>query len=208
MKLAASKATTAKILASVVLVGGAASVAGLGTFGAFTSTTTAQQSVGSGTVTLDMTQPTTQGLGVAATGMVPGDRIERAVTLTRSGSELFGTVSLTTASVATPTPSILTTNTTMGLQLAVDSCDKAWTVAADKSLTCSGITTSVLASSPVVAANRPLGSVTTALNNEAIKVANLRVTLALPTAADDTFQGKSDSISFKFDATQRAGKAL
>ncbi|MCW2852724.1 MAG: hypothetical protein JWM84_2388, partial [Nocardioides sp.] len=39
MKKSALTASSTKILASVVLVAGAASVAGLGTFGAFTSTT-------------------------------------------------------------------------------------------------------------------------------------------------------------------------
>ena len=42
--------TGGKILASTVLVGAAASVAGLGTFGTFTSTTAASAAVASGTV--------------------------------------------------------------------------------------------------------------------------------------------------------------
>ena len=47
---AALSSTAAKVCASVVLVGGAASVAGLGTYGSFTSTTTASESVSSGKV--------------------------------------------------------------------------------------------------------------------------------------------------------------
>ena len=35
-------------------------------------------------------------------------------------------------------------------------------------------------------------------------VANLMVTLTLPTSADNTFQGKSSTINFAFTGTQRA----
>jgi spore coat-associated protein N len=41
--------TGGKVLASTVLIGAAASVAGLGTFGTFTSTTAASATVASGT---------------------------------------------------------------------------------------------------------------------------------------------------------------
>ena len=39
------------------------------------------------------------------------------------------------------------------------------------------------------------------------KVSNLRITLALPQAADNTFQLKTDTVKFVFDATQRAAEA-
>ena len=42
--------TSGKVLASLALVGSAAGVAGLGTYGAFTSSTSANTTVGSGTV--------------------------------------------------------------------------------------------------------------------------------------------------------------
>ena len=47
---------------------------------------------------------------------------------------------------------------------------------------------------------------TKTLNGES-KVSNLRVTLALPQSADNTFQLKTDSVRFVFDATQRAAEA-
>ncbi len=53
---------------------------------------------------------------------------------------------------------------------------------------------------------RDLAKVTETLNGES-KVSNLRLTLALPQAADNTFQLKSDTVKFVFDATQRAGEA-
>jgi spore coat-associated protein N len=193
----------AKIFASVVLVGGAASVAGLGTFGSFTDTTSVDQSVGAGKVDIGLSQHATAGTTVAATNLVPGDTIQRAVTLTRSGdTEKFGSVLLSTSAGTT---NLLSTDATNGLQLKVDQCSVAWVKAADSSLTCSGTTTAILASRAVTGANLDLGAATTALN--AVGAAsNLRLQLSLPVAADNNFQGLNNVITFKFDATQRTAE--
>lgn len=197
--------TTAKVLASVVLVGGAASVAGLGTFGAFTSTTSASEAVSTGKVVLS-SAASARGLDVAATNMVPGDTVERTITLTRSSdTESFGSVKLTTAGGSN---NLLTSDATNGLQLKVDQCSVAWVKPANSNaLTCAGTTTSVIAQRAVVGTNLDLGAATTALN-AAGATSHLRVTVSLPTAADNTFQGLSNTISFTFDATQRAAQSL
>ncbi|GAB3763564.1 hypothetical protein FB382_001170 [Nocardioides ginsengisegetis] len=196
--------TTAKVLASVVLVGGAASVAGLGTFGSFTSSTSASANVTSGVVQLGLNQGAVA-TTVAATQVLPGDTIQRAVTLTRSaGTESFGSVKMTTS---TSTPNLLTSDATNGLQLAIDSCSVAWTKgASDNSLSCSGTTTSVLASRAVIGTNLDLAAATTALNANAgsAGAVNLRLSMVLPTAADNTFQGLTNAVTFTFDATQKA----
>src|SRR5215218_9940334 len=109
MKLLASKSAAVKVLASVALVGTAASVAGLGTFGAFTSTTTASQAVSTGKLVLSTTAGA-QDFGLPVTNMVPGDTIQRSVTLTRStDTEAFGAVRLTST---TDTPNLLTSDAT------------------------------------------------------------------------------------------------
>ena len=120
-----SRRNTAKILASVALVAGAASVAGLGTFGAFTSTTSASQEVATGKLTIGLTQSATAGTTIAASNLVPGDTVQRAVTLTRSSdTEAFGSVKLTTS----PTVSnLLSSDAANGLQLKLDQCSVAWT---------------------------------------------------------------------------------
>ncbi|WP_134741503.1 TasA family protein [Nocardioides sp. 503] len=203
MKKSALTASSTKILASVVLVAGAASVAGLGTFGAFTSTTSASEAVGTGKVVLGLTQHASLGTTVAATNLVPGDTVQRAVVLTRSNdTEAFGSVKLTTAG---GTANKLTTDQTDGLKLAVDQCTTGWTKATGSNdLTCVGGTvTNLIASRPVVGTNLDLAAATTALNSNAA-AANLRVTLTLPEAADNTFQGLSNTVAFTFDATQRA----
>ncbi|WP_415857039.1 TasA family protein [Sinomonas sp. G460-2] len=198
------KSTSGKLLASAALVGAAASVAGLGTYGAFTSTTSANTSVSSGTVTIGLgtSGTATNRLSVAATGIVPGDTIQRAVTLTNSGSQNLSEVELTT--VAT-TSSKLDTDATNGLQLVIDSCSVPWTEAGTApayTYTCSGTSTSVLASQAVIGSNVDLASLASVTAGRAD---NLRVTLTLPTTADNTFQGISSTVSFSFTGTQRSG---
>ncbi|WP_028636894.1 TasA family protein [Nocardioides sp. URHA0032] len=204
MRLGTRK-TAVKIFASVVLVGGAASVAGLGTFGSFTSTTSASAATGTGKVVL-ATGASVRGLDVSATNLVPGDTVERTVTLTRSSdTESFGSVKLTTAAT---TNNVLTTDATNGLQMKVDQCSVAWVQPAGGNvLTCSGTTTPVIAQRAVIGSTLDLGAATTTLNTAAA-ASNLRVTLSLPTSADNTFQGLSNTVSFTFDATQRAAQSL
>ncbi|GGO67920.1 TasA family protein [Nocardioides deserti] len=198
-----NRTTAAKLVASVALVAGAASVAGLGTFGAFTSTTSASESVAAGTIKLGQ-GTSTQAPSIAATGLVPGDTVERDIVLTRGANdEKFGTVSLTTTATAT---NLLSTDLTNGLQISIDQCSTAWTkVDATKTngaLTCKGTTTPVLAPRPVIGANLALDKATTALNDT--KVSHLRVTLKFPETAGNPFQGMANTIGLTFDATQRA----
>lgn len=198
-----NRKTAVKLAASAALVAGAASVAGLGTFGAFTSTTVADQSVSNGRIQIGLAEGV-QGSKIAAAGVVPGDTIQRTMTLTRdSATETFGKVTLTAKGAG----SLLTTDTKHGLQMTVDQCATPWVKAADSmALTCATPVVPVLASQPVIGSLVDLGKANLdALN--AAGASHLRVTLALPTDADDDFQGESDTVTFTFDATQRAGES-
>ncbi|MDN5896405.1 MAG: hypothetical protein L0H93_20595 [Nocardioides sp.] len=193
-----------KLLASAALVLGAAGVAGLGTYGSFTSSTSASTAVGTGTVQLDMSGQATRGLDVAVTKMVPGDIAQRAVQLTRSStSDAFGAITLT----STTTNDNLLKSGTNGLKLQVDACDTAWIKQANNQLSCSGTTTPVLATGSVTQANASLPKALETLNGST-SVANLRIQLSLPEAADNTYQGLENTVKFDFTATQRAGKAV
>jgi predicted ribosomally synthesized peptide with SipW-like signal peptide len=202
MRLAASS-TAVKIFASVVLVGGAASVAGLGTFGAFTSTTTASESVTSGKVVLSSAAGAVS-MATPVADMVPGDVAQRAVTLSRStDTTSFGSVKLTTtASTSNALTSGVVAN---GLTMKIDQCSVAWTKAATTNdLTCTGgTTTSVVAQRAVIGADLDLAAATTTLNASGA-TSFLRVSVSLPAAADNTFQGLSNTLTFTFDGTQRA----
>jgi spore coat-associated protein N len=203
MKLA-PRSTRAKLAASVALVGAAAGVAGLGTFGTFTSTTSASQTDTAGTVVIALgpAGTATNRLTVGATGLVPGDTVQRQVQLTDSGNQNLAGVTLTTS--ASPS-SLLDTDATNGLQMTVQSCPSAWTeggTAPAYTYTCSGSATTVLASRPVIGSNVNLPGLSSL---SAGGVDNLVVTLAFPASAPNTFQGASSTISFAFTGTQRAG---
>ena len=201
---AVSHGTRAKILVTAVAVGGAAAVSGLGTFGAFTSTTSASTAVSSGTVQIALgAAGGANRLSVGATGLVPGDTVQRAVDLSVSGDQALSAVALTTT--ASPS-SVLDTDAVNGLQMVIDACSVPWTesgTAPAYTYSCSGTTSSVVASRAVIGSNLALPGV--GLNPA--DVSHLRVTLTLPTTAGNTFQGQSSTVTFSFTGTQRNGSA-
>ncbi|MFJ4171776.1 TasA family protein [Paenarthrobacter sp. NPDC089714] len=191
------KTTSGKILASVALVGTAAAVAGMGTYGAFTSSTSASQAVTAGTVTIALGTGASNTLNVPVAGLLPGDKVEKLVTLANTGNSDLNNVTLTTSAGATG--SLLTTDTTNGLQLTIENCSVPWTGSAAP-YTCGGTKTTVLASAPVIGANKVLNNLTSLTS---AKTDNLKVTTAFPTTADNTFQGATSTIAFSFTGTQR-----
>ena len=194
--------TARKVVGSLGVLGAAAAVAGMGTFGTFTdSTSPVNTTISSGTLSIDVSQ---QGYTVPATttGFVPGDSLTRAVNLINDGSSALGSVSLST-NVAVP--SVLTTDVSNGLQLAVKSCSVAWTqggTASAPTYACSG-TERLLASGPAVS-NVALNGVNS-LNAGGTDY--LTFSISLPTSADNTFQGKSATLGLTFTGTQRTGTA-
>ncbi len=201
----ATKKSSGKVLASVVLLAGAAGVAGLGTFGSFTSTTSASQAVGTGTVKIDLgASGAANRLSVAASGLVPGDTVQRAVSLSNNGNQDLSTVSLTTTAT---TSSKLDTDATDGLQLTVESCPTAWVesgTAPAYTYTCSGTIKTVVASKRIVGANVVLGNLQSLSST---KTDYLRVKVTLPDTADNTFQGLNSVVGFDFTGTQRTATA-
>jgi hypothetical protein len=196
--------TARKVVGSLAILGTAAAVAGLGTYGNFTdSTTPVNTTVTTGTLSIDLSQPAgAHAIPVSVTGLVPGDSITRAVNLVNDGNLPMSTISLLSSATA---PSILTTDTTHGLQLTLRSCPAPWTqggTASAPTYTCTG-TASTLVNGPVVA-NTPLpnpASLTPGGTD------HLTFTISLPTSADNAFQGKSAGLSLSFTGAQRSGTA-
>ena len=196
------RVTAAPVLATIGVLGVTAAVVGGLAFATFTSTTSVSQNVGSGNVAFASLTPSGAGqrLSVAATDIAPGDTIQRAVTLTNTGSVNMDSSAVRLTTTAT-TSSLLDTGSN-GLLLAIATRSVAWTEsAAPYTYTCGGTTSTVLASSPVIVANQALANINTAPST----ANNLRVTLTLPTAADNTYQNQSSVISYAFAGTQRAG---
>jgi spore coat-associated protein N len=192
-----------KLLLSLAAIGAAASIAGLATFATFTSSVSQSQSITTGTVqiALGATGASTNRLNIGATAVAPGDTIQRSVDLLNTGS--LNLASITLSSTAT-TSSLLDTDATNGLQMVIDRCSVAWTeggTAPAYTYTCSGTTSTVLASAPVVGTNLALSNLSalTAGNTD-----HLRVTLTLPGTAGNTFQGLTSTIQYTFTGTQRA----
>lgn len=198
--------TRMKVLATAGLVGAAGAVASLGTFGSFTSTTSASEQVSSGTVSIALGSAgtATNRLTIGASNVVPGDTISRQVQLSNTGNDSLASIALTTT--ASPS-SLLDTDTTNGLQMTVSACSTSWTEAGTSpayTYTCSGTTTSVLASRPVIGAAINLPG----LNSLAVSgLDHLLVTLSFPSSAANTMQNQSSTINFSFLGTQRAGQA-
>ena len=188
-----------KVFGSIAVLGCAASVAGLGTFASFTSSTSASQSISSGTVSIALgaSGPANR-LSVAATNLVPGDTVQRAVDLTSNSSDPLGSVTLQTSA----SPSNALTTDSNGLTVKVDKCSVAWTESGPPyTYTCSGTTSSVLASAPVIGSNLALSNLTLTAGS----TDHLRVTVTLPSTAGNSFENLSSTIAYTFTGVQRAG---
>jgi spore coat-associated protein N len=193
------KTTSGKILASVALLGTAAAVAGMGTYGAFTSTTTASQAVTAGNVTIALADAgATNTLNVPVADVLPGDKVERLATLANTGTSNLNTITLNTA--ATGTLSALTTDPTDGLQLTIENCSSPWAATAG-AYTCAATKTTVLASGPVITGTAKTLTLPTALTAGASD--NLKVITTLPATAGNAFQKLTSTVAFTFTATQR-----
>jgi len=197
--------TAKKILLSLSVLGAAGSIAALGTFAQFTSSTSVSQPAATGTVTVGLGASGTSAnrLNVAVADMAPGDTAQRSVDLANSGSIALAGVTLTTT--ASPS-SVLDTDAVNGLQLAIDRCSVAWTESGSAPYTysCGGTVSTVLASRPVIGSGLALANLASTAPGA---VDHLRVTLSLPTSADNSFQGVSSTIAYTFTGTQRPGTA-
>ena len=188
---------------SVLLVALALLLVGLGAFATFTSTTNASHSVTTGTVTIALgaTGASTNRLNVNATAVAPGDTIQRSFDLSNQGSLDLASITLTTTAT---TSSLLDTDATNGLQMAIDKCSAAWTESGSSpafTYSCSGSTSTVLSQRAVIGSNLTLsnlGSLTAGATD------HLRLTLTLPSTADNTFQNLTSTIQYSFTGTQRA----
>jgi predicted ribosomally synthesized peptide with SipW-like signal peptide len=185
-----------KLLLSIAVLGSAASIAGLGTFATFTSSTSASHTIASGT--LSLTAPVSR-LGTGASPIAAGDTMQRAIDLSYSGTISFGSATLTTSATSS---SLLDTDTTNGLQIAIDKCSQAWTESGPPyTYTCGGSTSSVLASRALIGSAIALSNLTLTAGS----TDHLRVTVTLPSSADNTLQNKSSTIDYTFNGVQRAG---
>lgn len=203
--------TSRKILLSVGAVGLAAGIAGLSTFATFTDTAAGSHTIASGTVDINLgASGVDNRLSVGATGMVPGDSLQRRAKLTNAGTQDLASVTLTTT--ASPS-SLLDTDATNGLQMKLEKCAGAlgWLESATTpyTYTCNSVTagdnlgtrTTVLARRAVIGATIALASMSSLT---AAGTDDMVLTVDLPSTTGNTFQNLSSTITYTFNATQRA----
>ena len=191
-----------RLVLSIALILIAVSLAGVGAFATFTSTASVSQSVTSGTVTIGLgdTGTADNRLDVAATGVVPGDTIQRAVKVSNTGNQDFASISLTTTAT---TSSLLDTDATNGLQMVIERCSVAWTESGSApayTYSCSGTTSTVVSSRAIIGAGVTFANVLLTAGS----TNHLRVTVSLPSTAGNSLQGLTSVISYAFTGTQRA----
>ena len=197
-----------KVLLSMAAVGTAGAMAGLGTFAAFTSTTSASHTASSGTIIINVGNgsSTANDFSVSSGTLVPGDTVQRAIDLiSTSSTGDIGAITLT--STATTSSLLDTPSTTDSLHMQIDNCSSPWSktgTAPAFVYTCDGPATTsvVLASRAVLASAAALGNLS--IVGGPAGTDHLLLTLTLPSGAGNTYQTQSSTILYTFNATQRS----
>ena len=190
-----------KIVGALAAVGAAVAVAGLGTFGNFTdSTSPVGTQVDSGVLSIDVSQPGGASVPFSGGMMLAGDSRSAVIDLVNDGTTPLSAVTLRSWATSS---SVLDQDTVNGLQLSVESCSVAWTSGAGAP-TCSG-TSRLYFTQPIVVNNVAL---TASAALAAGATDHLKLTAALPSSASgDAFEGATSNLNFQFTGTQKAGGA-
>ena len=179
----------------------AVGLSGAGLYATFTTSATGSHTASTATLSLSLgaTGAATNRLTVDASGLMPGDSYSRSFDVTNGGSTALGGITLTTT--ASPS-SLLDTDATNGLQMVIQRCSTAWTESGSSpnfTYACGGSTSTVLASRAIIGSNISLSN----LGATAVSTTDkLLLTVSFPSAAGNSFQGLSSTISFTFTGNQ------
>ncbi len=196
-----------RLMVSLGILGAAGAVAGLGTWATFTDSTTANHSISTGTVDINLgtANSAANRFTDSATDVAAGDTIQRAVNLAIAGSLDLSAVTLGVTGGTTGL-----NNATDGLNLQVEECPTAWNETATAgpvyTYTCTGgLETDALADGDILTGGA------LSLSSLAPGTKYLRFTWRLPSTADQdaTTNGKQSGetgvYTYAFAGTQRAG---
>jgi hypothetical protein len=188
-----------KIVGAIAAVGAAVAVAGLGTFGGFTDTTSpVGTTVDTGVLSIDVSQPGGAAVPFDGGMMLAGDSRSAVIDLVNNGNTALSAVTLKSWATAS---SILDQDPVNGLQLKAETCSVAWDTAG-AAPTCPG-TVRTYFTQPILVDNYPL-NFTAAMAPGATD--HLKLTATLPVSASgDAFEGASSNLSFMFTGIQRGG---
>ncbi len=175
-----------------------------GTYAAFTGVAPAPaQKIASGTValTLNAANASTAAVANDISNIAAGDTTTRFVDVKNTGSIAISGLTLSTTAGTTK----LVTDTTNGVTLTVESCSTAWntsTGACDDgdTATTDTVTTALAATKLSTALSKVALATFPTTNGQTTKY---KLSYLLPSAADNTFQGLSDTTTLTFESTQR-----
>ena len=207
---ATKKKRTWRPLAGAAIVISVAAIAGQSVLASLNATAfnTTAQNINAGTLKLDLAN-NGNGFGTSIANVVPGDVVNRYVTLTNSGT--LNGIGLTLNTAQTGTSSLITDGispiTTKALKLTVTSCSVAWNTTTG---VCSGTPTEELASTVIGSLTSATALASSTLNSTAVRYLQMKIELpdqnettvngALPA---NTVQGGSVDVTYTFDLKQR-----
>jgi hypothetical protein len=196
---ATRRRTGLKIVGAISAVGAAVAVAGLGTFGQFTdSTSPVNTRVDTGVLSVDVSAPAGAAVPFSGGMMLAGDSRSALVDLVNDGTTPLSAVTLKATATSS---SILDQDTVNGLQLTVESCSVAWNTAG-AAPTCPG-TVKAYFTQPILVNDYPLTG-TPVMAAGATE--HLKLTAALPASASgDAYEGASSALKFVFTGIQKTG---
>ena len=207
---ATKKKRTWRPLAGAAIVISVAAIAGQSVLASLNATAfnTTAQNINAGTLKLDLAN-NGNGFGTSIANVVPGDVVNRYVTLTNSGT--LNGIGLTLKTAQTGTSSLITDGispiTTKALKLTVTSCSVAWNTTTG---VCSGTPTEELASTVIGSLTSATTLAGSTLNSTAVRYLQMKIELrdqnettvngALPA---NTVQGGAVDVTYTFDLKQR-----
>jgi hypothetical protein len=194
------RTSAAKVVGSIAVVGAAVAVAGIGTFGGFTDSTSAVDAgVDTGVLSIDVSAAgTTAPVPVTTANMLPGDVGYFPMDLRNGGDVDLASVTLGSSAAVS---SRLDTDPVHGLQLAIDTCETPWVRSGDAWSCADG--GEQLYAGPVATSTTLTGAHSLAAG----RADHLLATVSFPTTGGDAMQDLSSSLEFVFTAAQREGEA-
>lgn len=197
-------------MAAAVITISIAAIAGQSVIASLNATAfnTVAQSIETGTMKLDLAN-SGDGFGQKIANLVPGDVVNRYVTLTNSGS--VDGIGLTLKTAQTGTATLINDSvggaTNKALRLSVKSCSVAWNVSTG---VCSGTEINELAATQIGGLTTPVGLSSGNLASGGVRYLQMKIELpdqnettvngALPA---NTVQGGAVNVTYTFDLAQR-----
>ena len=214
------KSVRAKVLATVLIIGGTSAFLTAGTYALFTANTVSANNLFA-TGTLTMGNSNSASATVTLSNMIPGDTVTGTVNVQNTGSEDIAAYQLASAVTAPAIPNLLTTDSVNGLQVWVSRCSVAWT-GSGPSATCGGTQSDVIGTSAAplaIASGSPYSLAANAFCTSSASVTAavratrgttcsltgndyLKVRISLPSTATNAFQGLSTTLSLTWQGTQ------